>query len=133
MVDAHSDGDECYKPPQRTWRRKFGDAFRGLACGVRGQSSFVVHLFATVAVLIAAAVLRLPLWQWCVLLLCIALVLTAELFNSALERMAKQIDRARNPALGEALDIASAAVLVASIGAAVIGAAIFIVRIFAQS
>lgn len=131
MVDEGKHEDECYGPPRRPWGRKFGDAFRGLWCGVRGQSSFVVHLLATVAVIIAAVVLRVAPWQWCVLLLCITLVLTAELFNSSLERMAKEVDRAHNPRLGEALDIASAAVLVASLGAAVIGAAIFIQRILA--
>jgi diacylglycerol kinase len=59
------------------------------------------------------------------LVLCIAGVLVAEMFNSALELMAKAITSEENPYLGNSLDIGSAAVLVASIGAAVVGAIVF--------
>ena len=74
----------------------------------------------------AAVSLDATLLEWCVLLLCIATVLTAEMFNSALESLGKAISREPDRQIGEALDIASAAVLVASFGAAVVGAAIFI-------
>ena len=47
-----------------------------------------------------------------------------------MERMAKVIDRDHNPTLGEALDTASAAVLFASLGAAVVGVIIFFSRVF---
>ena len=92
--------------PRRTWYEKFRDAFRGVRTGMRGQSSFQVHIVMAIAVIGAGAALRVALWQWCVLLLCIGGVLTAEMFNSALERMAKVIDRDHNPTLGEALDTA---------------------------
>ena len=59
----------------------------------------------------------MSLVEWCLLLLCIAGVLTAEMFNSALESMAKAITGESDPHLGNSLDIGSAAVLVASIGA----------------
>src|SRR5262245_5287962 len=105
----------------RTWYEKFRDAFRGVRSGTRGQKSFQVHLFMTAAVVVAAAIMRMDLWQWSILLLCIGGVLTAEMFNSALEHMAKVIDKDHNPELGEALDTASAAVLFACIGAGVVG------------
>jgi diacylglycerol kinase len=113
----------------RSWARKFGDAFRGLKVGVRGQTSFFVHLFTAAAVIIAAAVLGMSLVEWCLLLLCIAGVLTAELFNSALESMAKAITGESDPHLGNSLDIASAAVLLASLGSAIVGLAIFTRRL----
>jgi len=115
----------------RTWYQKFRDAFRGVRSGTRGQSSFQVHLIVAAAVIAAAAILRAELWQWCVLLLCIAGVLTAEMINSAFEHFAKVVDKEHNPELGEALDTASAAVLFASLGAAVIGAIIFASRAIA--
>jgi diacylglycerol kinase len=108
----------------RSWRRKLADALRGLKVGVRGQSSFFVHFFAGAAVIVAAMVLDCTRLQWCVLVLCIAGVLACEMFNSALEQMAKAIDREDNPHLADALDIGSAAVLIASIGAAVAGTVI---------
>src|SRR5262249_37078383 len=40
--------------PRRPWRRKFGDAYRGLKLGIRGHSSFFVHFFFTALVVAAA-------------------------------------------------------------------------------
>jgi diacylglycerol kinase len=111
--------------PDRSWARKFCDAFRGTKEGVRGQSSFFVHFFIAAAVVAAGAVLGVSWVEWCLLLLCIAGVLTAEMFNSALESMAKAITGESDPHLCNSLDIGSAAVLVASIGAAVVGTTIF--------
>ena len=114
---------------ERPWPRKFRDAFRGMKAGVRGQSSFFVHFFLTAAVIVAAVVLRVDLIEWCILLVCIAMVLTAEMFNSALESMAKAITGETDPHLGNSLDIGSGAVLVAAIGAAIVGSIIFISRL----
>ena len=115
--------------PERSWVRKFRDAFRGVKAGVRGQSSFFVHFFIAALVVSAGAVLRVILIEWCLLLLCIAGVLTAEMFNSALESMAKAITGESDPHLGNSLDIGSAAVLLASVGAAVVGTIIFANRL----
>jgi diacylglycerol kinase len=109
----------------RTWADKFGDAFRGLREGVRGQSSFYAQFFISAVVIAAAWVLRVDLWEWCILTLCIAGVITAEMFNSALESMAKAITGERHPHLGNSLDIGSAAVLTASFGASIVGAILF--------
>ncbi|MEM8946192.1 MAG: diacylglycerol kinase [Planctomycetota bacterium] len=103
------------------WRRKFACAFRGLVIGVRGESSFYVHTFATLAVLIVAAWLRLPSSDWLLLTLCTATVWSAELFNSALERLAKAITTDEHPDIRDALDLASGAVLAVAIGAAIVG------------
>src|SRR6266404_6025497 len=80
--------------PRRPWRAKFGDALRGLKLGIRGHSSFFVHFFFAALVLAAAVVLRCSVEQWCLLLLCIGGVLTAELFNSAIETMFRGLDEA---------------------------------------
>lgn len=118
--------DEQYRPPERSWIEKFRDAFRGIKLGVRGQGSFFVHLFFAAAVILAAAVLKVTYVEWCLLILCITVVLGAEMFNSALEWFARAVAERRQDAdLGGALDIGSAAVLVASAGAAIVGAIIF--------
>lgn len=111
---------------ERSWRQKFDDAFHGISCGVRGESSFFVHLFATAVVVTTAAALEATLWHWCLLLVCITVVLVAEFFNTALERLARAVNRQSDPQIREALDIASAAVLTASFGAALIGLVIFV-------
>jgi diacylglycerol kinase len=115
--------------PERSWSSKFRDAFRGMKAGVRGQSTFFVHFFVAAAVVAAGVVLSVHLYEWCLLALCIAGVMAAEMFNSALESMAKAITHQSHPHLGNSLDIAAAAVLVASIGASIVGTIIFARRL----
>jgi diacylglycerol kinase len=112
-----------------SWARKFRNAFRGVKEGMYNQSSFRVHFSVAVAVIAAAAALGASLMEWCLLLLCIAAVFTAEMFNSALESMAKAITGKSDPHLGNSLDIGSAAVLLASAGASIVGTIIFVRRL----
>lgn len=107
-----------------TWRRKFRDAFRGQKRGFRGESGFFVHFFAAAMVVVTAVALGADRTEWCLLLLCITFVLTAEMFNSAIERMARAVDQNYNVHLRDALDIAAGAVLTAAIGAAILGVVI---------
>jgi diacylglycerol kinase len=120
------------KPSTTHWIRKFGNACRGIKRGVRGQSSFFAHFFVALCVVVAAAVLRMPLSSWCLLVLCVASVLVAEMFNSAFEKLARAITNEHDPEIRDALDIASGAVLLSSIGAATVGAMIFVPRIVAM-
>ncbi|MGI9518883.1 MAG: diacylglycerol kinase family protein [Pirellulaceae bacterium] len=113
-------------PRRRGWVRKLGDAFFGIAQGARGQSSFAVHVIATIAVLVLAAYLPLSVERWCLLILCIGIVLTAELFNTSLEQLACGITRDDDPHIGRALNIASGAVLIAALAAAIVGTMIFV-------
>lgn len=117
-------------PPRvRLWRAKFQDALRGIKLGIRGHSSFFVHFFFTALVLAAAGMLRCSVEQWCVLLLCIGGVLTAELFNSAFETLFRNLDEATKERAWRSLDIAAGAVLLASIIAVLVGALVFIQRL----
>lgn len=105
----------------RHWVRKFACAGRGVLRGMLGQSSFVVHLSMTCFVVALAAWLRLAAVEWCILLVCITLVLSAELFNSAIESLARAITHDHNPNLADGLDMAAGAVLLAAVGSSLIG------------
>jgi diacylglycerol kinase len=121
--------DKVTFQPKRSWWSKFRNAFRGMALGVSGQNSFAVHLPVAVAVVICGFVFRVSLAEWGLLILCITIVLAAEMFNSALESMAKAIDQAHNPRLGDALDMGSAAVLTTVFGAVTVGSVVFLYRL----
>lgn len=120
--------DEDYSP-DRSWRRKFRDAFRGMFWAFRDERSFRVHLFFAVAVIVAAIVCRVSNAEWCILILCITVVFAAEMFNTALEHLGKAIDRSENQHIATALDIGSAAVLVAAIGAVIVGCIVFVAHV----
>ena len=115
--------------PTGRWIDKYRNAFRGIGLGVWGQNSFYVHITITIMVVICGLVFRVSLNDWCSLIICIVIVLTAELFNSAIESMGKAIDTKHNSSLGKALDISSGAVLLAAIGASIVGGIVFLYRL----
>ncbi len=115
----------------RSWPAKFGRAFRAIVLGVRGQSSFCIHGLAAVMVVAAGVPLKVSRAEWCLLVLCITIVLAAEMFNSSLERLAAAISDDYDHQIHDALDMASAAVLIAAIGAVVVGAIVFLNRLVA--
>lgn len=117
------DSDASFKPT--TWLGKFSCAFRGLYVGISGQSSFAIHLPIMAGVLIAGCVVSVTWIEWYVMILCITVVIAAELCNSALEILAKAVTQEYSPYVRDALDIASSVVLVTSFGAAAIGIMIF--------
>jgi diacylglycerol kinase len=117
--------------PRRSWRHKFRAAFRGLKLGVRGHSSFFVHFFFAALVVAAALVLRCDPTQWCLLLGCIGMVLTAELFNSTIETLFRGLDEETKSRVWPCLDIAAGAVLLASIVAGLIGTIVFLQQLAA--
>ena len=62
------------------------------------------------------------------MILCIAFVLTAELFNTALERLGDELSGGRyNHLVGRAKDISAAAVFVAALAALVVGVIFLII------
>jgi diacylglycerol kinase len=119
MMSPHSSGRS--KGIVSRWRRRFGDAFDGLRIASIDQESLWVHFVAAAIVIGLATFFELELWRWCVIILCVTLVISLELVNSAIERLVKTLHPEHDAGLAEALHMAAAAVLVAAIGTAVIG------------
>lgn len=116
--------------PTRRWRRKFQEAFHGLKLGVRGQSSFFGHFFFTALTIALAVTLDCTLIEWCLLIGCIGLVLTAEMINSSIETLFKGLEESGQQRIQGCLDIAAGAVLIASGTALLIGGIIFLNRLY---
>lgn len=112
----------------RPWDDKFAAAFRGAKLGIRGHSSFFVHFFFAALVVASAIACQCTHWEWCILILCIALVITTELVNSAIETLVRGFPPEQRKPFWPALDVAAGAVLVASIFAAAIGLSILVPR-----
>lgn len=115
-----TDDDELPRPV-RTWLQMFRDALRGVKIAIRGEVNFFVHLFLAVMAGVAGAIVELTDERWCLFILCVTVVLAAELFNTAIEHLARAVTREHHPEVRDALDVASGAVLVAAIGAAIVG------------
>ena len=125
----------------RRWAEKFKISFRGLWLGLRGTqspnslNSFIVHVPIAMVVLITGVWIGLEPISISLLMLCVGTVMAAELFNSSLESLAKVITDQADHNVANALDIASGAVLLVSLTAAVVGAVILgipILQMWAQ-
>ena len=103
-----------------TLKRSFKRAFIGFSVGWK-ETNFRRHLISMVAVSACVIYYKLSLTHTAIIFMCIFAVLTAELANTAVEKLA---DGHKNPRA--ALDVSACAVLVASIGSAIIGLIIFI-------
>lgn len=103
----------------------FRHAGRGLAWAVSSQANLRLHLVAVAVVLVAALLLRFSTLEFVALLLCFAIVIAAELFNTTLEVLIDYAWPERHPMIGRAKDVAAAAVLAAAIGAACVGVLLF--------
>src|SRR5919109_460763 len=101
----------------RSFLERLGFALQGIAHGVRGERSLRTQLLALAAALVALAILRPGALWWALVLLAAALVLSAELFNTAIERLADELHREDHPGIRIAKDCAAAGVLVAAPGA----------------
>jgi diacylglycerol kinase len=116
---------------KREWGAKFCDAYRGIAKARRGDKSFAVHQLAMLAVIVAGVLFDIDRIEWCVLIICMAVVVAAETFNSSIEALAKAVTSEHNENVGKSLDMAAGAVLLAAIGAAIVGLCVFVPRIIA--
>lgn len=87
-----------------------------------------MHLWVAAVVVAAGIVLRVSPVEWCLLVGAIAVVLVAEIFNTAIESLARALPVGRHPRIRDALDMAGGAVLLSAIAAAVIGAIVFLHR-----
>ncbi len=114
--------------PNSSWLRKFQNAFRGIAVGVRGgrTNSFLVHFPLAIAAIVAGLILGVSKQELMILLLCVGIVMAAELFNCSIEYLARSITNQPDENIRNALDIASGAVLFASLIAAIVGAVVLI-------
>lgn len=97
------------------FHRRFGFAFQGLRAAWRGEASFRFQCLACAAVVAVLLWRRpAPLW-WALLLTMCALVLAAELLNTAFEAALDLLHPDYHAAIGIAKDCAAGAVLLLSV------------------
>ena len=96
----------------------------GLIIGLRNEHSLQFQMLAMIGIFIALAFLRPePVW-WALVALASAAVIAAELFNTAVEHLADHLHPDLHPMIRVVKDCAAAAVLVASLGALAVAAAL---------
>jgi diacylglycerol kinase len=109
--------------------RSFYYAGQGIRHCFRRERNFRIHIAATAIVIILASLLHCTAVEWVLLLICIGMVVSLEMVNTAIERFCNMVQTDFNPQVKIIKDVAAGAVLVSAVVAAICGMIIFIPRI----
>ena len=88
-----------------------------------------MHIIVSVLVCIAGFYFSLSSAEWIVIILCIVLVISFELINTAIEELCNLVHPKQHPIIKKVKDIAAAAVLVAATGSVVAALIIFLPKL----
>jgi diacylglycerol kinase len=99
----------------------FGHAFRGWGYVIRNEKNAWIHAVATIFVVILGTWLVIPLRDWAVLVLTIAMVWAAEFMNTSIEAVVDLASPMHHPLAKVGKDVGAAAVLIAACAAVVVG------------
>ena len=105
--------------------RSFRYACQGIMAATREQLNIKIHLCAVVLVTVAGWYYAIIPWEWCWVVVCFGMVLSAELANSAIENLVDLVSPGHHPLAGKVKDIAAGAVLVTAVAAVIIAVIIF--------
>lgn len=105
--------------------KSFRWALRGIGDLFVSQPHFRFHLAAAAAAVSLGAFLRISMASWLAVLICIGLVLTAEAFNSSLEKACDAVHPEVHPLIRMAKDMSAAAVLISAVIAIAVGLIVF--------
>ncbi|OGG80412.1 hypothetical protein A3A39_02545 [Candidatus Kaiserbacteria bacterium RIFCSPLOWO2_01_FULL_54_13] len=101
-------------------------ALNGVKIAWQEEFSFRIEILATLLVLLLGWFFEISRTEWLFVVFMISLVLSAEVFNTALEELCDKFKSDPDPHIAKIKDLAAAAVLIAAIAAFVIGATIFV-------
>ncbi len=111
--------------------RGFGYAFKGIVHATVTQLNFRVHLLAVALVAFGGFVLHISTNEWLWIIICMGMVLAAELFNTALEYLTDMVSPEYHKKAGLIKDMSAGAVLIMAIAALIIGLIIFVPKLLA--
>lgn len=110
--------------------QSFAPAWAGLCLALRSQRNLKAHAVITVMVVVAGVWLGMMIWEWCVVALAAGFVWATELLNTAIEELADRVSSAREEPIRRVKDLAASAVLVSAVTAALVGAGVFLPKIW---
>lgn len=97
----------------KSLKQKFSPTFRGVWVGLHHPAVLTQFILGTLAV-IAGFLLRLSGEEWIAVIICIGMVITSEMLNTAAEWLCDLYSRERDERIRNIKDVAGGAVLCAS-------------------
>ena len=117
------------KESKFSWKKRgkaFVYAWQGFKALLRYEHNARIHLVAAVLAICAGVIFGISAIEWCVVVMCIGLVIAAEALNSAVEALADKISPDYDPLIGRAKDLGATAVTLLALVAAVVGCIVYL-------
>jgi len=110
--------------------KSFAFAITGIKTCFAIEINFKIHLCCAMIVTTIGLVCNISATEWMIVISCIAFVTAMEMMNTAIEKLCDMVSKDFHPTIKIIKDVASGAVLLAAIGSLIIGAIIFIPKVF---
>ncbi len=107
----------------------FKYAGQGIFTSFKTERNMKIHVFIMTLVIILGIILKISKSDWITCVMLFAVVISGELFNTAIETVVDMVMPYQNEKAKIAKDVAAGAVLVLAIGAAICGGIIFFPKI----
>lgn len=106
--------------------RSFGFAFAGIGKAIKSELNLKIHVVAACSVITLGFVFNISKTEWLAVILCIGLVIAAELMNTAVEKLLNFIHPGQHPEVGTIKDICAGAVLITATCSLAVALIIFV-------
>lgn len=107
----------------------FKNAFNGMIVSFKQERNMKIHISIMFLVILLGIIFKIKTVEWIICIICFALVIGGELFNTAIEIIVDIAMPNFNEKAKKAKDISAGAVLVLAIASAIIGFIIFVPKI----
>jgi diacylglycerol kinase len=111
--------------------KSFKYALRGIIELLKTESNARIHVILAALIIFVCIYLDISSIEWCIIIICIGMVLAAEAFNTSIEKMADHVNPKFHPRIKRIKDLAAAGVLFSALSAAIIGFIIILPKVFA--
>lgn len=108
------------------WVRSFGYALTGIGRAIRSERNVKLQLVAGSGAVLLGFLFDISKFEWLAIVLCFGGVLTAELLNTAIEKLLDFIHPGQHPEVGKIKDISAGAVLLAATCSILIALIVFV-------
>ncbi|QSX08396.1 diacylglycerol kinase family protein [Alkalibacter rhizosphaerae] len=115
--------------PMRSLLKSFQYAYEGMRYCLITQRNMRIHFFFVSLVTLGGIVFKIQLVEWIALFVTFSLVITSEMFNTAIEKTVDLVTEEWSEKAKIAKDVAAGAVLINAVVAVLVGFLVFFHRI----
>lgn len=108
----------------------FKYAFEGFVQSLKAERNMKIHISVMLVVILCGFIFKISRGEWIICIILFGIVISAELFNTAIETVVDIAMPEKNDKAKTAKDVAAAGVLIIAISSAIIGLIIFIPKMF---